>query len=330
MSNEPINPAQALGQMQTAFWFTECFYAAAELGIADIVGSGECDVAEIARQAGAHEGATYRLMRALASFGIFRETSPRRFAQTLTSQVLCRDAPGSMRGAAIYIGRVMTSVWSNIVYSVRTGEPAFEYVHGMKPFDYFAKHPDIGAVFDQAMAGQTAIIAPAIAAAYDYSPFGTIIDIGGGRGVLLAAILKAAPNARAIDFDQPQVLAGVVLPDRCVGIAGDFFREVPAGGDLYLLKFILHDWDDERALTILRNVARAMTHESTLLIIESVIPPGNAPFPGKLMDIHMLVNTGGRERSEDEFRVLLADAGLQLARVIPAHSMASIVEAKLA
>lgn len=320
--------------MLTAFWVTDSLYAAARLGVADVIANGTADVSEIARQVHADEGSLYRLLRALASVGVFAETESRRFVQTPLSDRLRRDVPGSLRGLAIYVGGLMMRAWPEITYSVQTGRPAFEKVFGKPTFDYLADHPEDAAMFDEAMTGQTTMIGRAVVAAYDFSRFGTIADIGGGKGALLATILPAVPRAHGINFDQPPVaeralsfLAAAGLADRCEVAGGDFFAEVPAGADAYLMKFVLHDWDDERCVRILQNVHRAMSDTATLLIIESVIPPGNDPYPGKFMDINMLVITGGRERTEAEYRALLERAGLKIGRIIPAHPLASIIEA---
>lgn len=331
---EDRNAGATLRQMLTSFWITQSLYAAAELGVADAMAGGAQDVNDIAQRTGADEGALYRLLRALASIGVFKETQPRRFEQTPLSDFLRKDVPGSFHGLALYIGRAMIGAWSEIVHSIRTGEPAFDRKFGKPIFAHLEQHPDLAAIFDAAMTGQTVMIGRAVAAAYDFTPFRTIVDVGGGKGALLAAILPSAPQARGINFDQSSVvdrarsyIAAAGLAQRCQAVGGDFFAEVPAGGDAYLMKFVLHDWDDERCVTILRNVARIMTRETKLLIIESVIPPGNDPYPGKFMDINMLVITGGRERTEAEYRTLLDRADLTMARSIPAHPLASIIEA---
>lgn len=335
MTDDRQNAAATLRQMLTSFWMTESLYAAAELGVADAIAGGAQEVGDIARRTGADEGSLYRLLRALASIGVFRETKPRTFEQTPLSDLLRPDVPGSFHGLALYIGRAMIGAWSEIVHSIRTGEPAFDKKFGKPIFAHLEQHPDLAAIFDGAMTGQTVMIGRAVAAAYDFTPFRTIVDVGGGKGALLAAILPAAPQARGINFDQPSVLerarsyvAAAGLAQRCQTVGGDFFAEVPAGGDAYLMKFVLHDWDDDRCVTILQNVARVMPPDAKLLIIESVIPPGNDPYPGKFMDINMLVITGGRERTELEYRALLDRAGLTITRIIPAHPLASIIEAK--
>lgn len=335
MADDRQTAAATLRQMLTSFWQTLSLYAAAELEVADAIAGGANEIGEIARRTGTDEGSLYRLLRALASVGVFKETRARTFEQTPMSDLLRKDVPGSFHGLALFIGRAMIGAWSEIVHSIRTGEPAFDKKFGMPMFAHLEQHPDLAAIFDGAMTGQTVMIGRAIAAAYDFRGFRTIVDVGGGKGALLTTILPAAPQARGINFDQPSVvdrarsyIAAAGLSQRCQAIGGDFFAEVPSGADAYLLKFVLHDWDDDRCVTILRNVARAMNSDAKLLIIESVIPPGNDLYPGKFMDINMLVITGGRERTESEYRALLDHAGLTIGRIIPAHPLASVIEAQ--
>jgi predicted O-methyltransferase YrrM len=328
------NPQAELRRMLTGFWITQCVFAAAKLGIADLVADGAKPVVELADEVQADPSALYRLLRALASVGVFAEVGSQSFEQTPLSSLLREGTPDSLRGLALLVGIISVPVWAQIVHSVQTGQPAVDKVLGASLFEYLDRNPQAAKIFDEAMAGQTVMIARAVIAAHDFSQYRTIVDIGGGTGALITEILAAAPRSRGINFDQPAVaerakslLQSKGLADRCLAIGGDFFVEIPSGGDAYLLKFVLHDWSDEDCVKILRNTRAAMAQGSVLLVIESVIPAGNASYPGKLMDVNMLVMTGGRERTESEYGALLERGGFRLRRVMPAHPIASIIEA---
>jgi SAM-dependent methyltransferase len=253
--------------------------------------------------------------------------------------LLRRDVPGSLRaGVLLLMGEEGQRAWGALQYSVETGKSAFEHVYGMGPFDYYAAHPEAerSQVHDCAMAGFTALVTDAIVRAYDFSRTRMVIDVGGGNGALLAAILRANPTVRGIVYDLPHVVAGVAevakaagVDDRCAIVAGSFFESVPEGGDMYVLKRIIHDWDDDRARAILTACRRAMKPGARLLVVDEVLPQ-RAETPDAaaafLLDLEMLVGPGGRERTEDEFRTLLAASGLALARVVPAVRRLSIVE----
>jgi hypothetical protein len=243
-------------------------------------------------------------------------------------------APVSLRAYAILLGEEWHwRAWGRLRHAVRTGECAFEHVSGMQVFDFLARHAEAAKVFDAAMTSRSSIEDRAIAAAYDFAR-GTIVDVGGGRGSLMITILRQNPQARGILFDRPHVIAGAAAPageagvaDRCRVLAGDFFDRVPAGGDVYLMKKIIHDWDDERARAILANCRAAMTAAGRLLLLEQVILPGNGPSFGKVADLQMLVMTpGGRERTEAEYRTLLAAAGFELTRIIPTDCPLGMIE----
>jgi len=344
MQEAPQVPSQvALIQMITARWVSQAIAVVARLGIADLLAVGPQSCAELAAKAGAHAGSLYRLLRALASIGIFAEdvaedeseAGQARFRLTPLAEPLCANTPGSLRGVAIMFGEPWSvQPWGDLLRSVQTGETAFDRVFGIGAFDYFAQHPDAGKVFEQSMNGFTTLSTSAILAAYDFSAFRSLVDVAGGHGILLAAILKNYPNLRGILFDAPQVLAGsrkvleaAGVADRCVSVGGDFFASVPQGGDAYLMKHIMHDWDNERCIAILRNCRRVIATNGKLLIVDAVIEPGNAPAFGKLMDLEMLVMTqGGRERTAAEFRTLLDAAGFHLTRIVPTPSPFSIVE----
>jgi hypothetical protein len=320
--------------MMTGYWVSQAIYVAAKLGIADLLAEGPRSAEELAAATQAHAGALYRVLRALASVGIFSEVSPSHFALTPLADLLRSGTPNSMRALAIVYAEALYRAWAEALYSVRTGEPAFERVFGVPPFEYFEQNPASGEVFNEAMVGWTSQITQAITAAYEFSPFGTIADIGGGHGALLAAILHSTPAARGILFDLPHVVAGADpflsaagVSGRCTRVGGDFFVEIPAGADAYVLAQILHDWDDEHSVAILRQVRRAMPDHAKLLVVELTLPEGDAPAFGKWMDLHMLVLLNGRERTAAQYAQLFHAAGLTLVRTIPTSTGQSIVEA---
>ena len=239
-----------------------------------------------------------------------------------------------MRALALTYNEEMYFAWGDMLHSIRTGEPAFAHRFGMGPFPYFMQNPEADRIFNEAMIGYTHQVANAVVATYDFSPFGTVVDVGGGYGTLLAAILRDNPTTRGMLFDVPHVidaaqgfLSATGVADRCTRVAGDFFAAVPAGGDAYVLSQILHDWEDEQCLTILKHTRQVMPKNGKLLVVELVIPPGNEPFFGKWLDLHMLAIPGGRERTEAEYSALFRDAGFELANIVPTPAGPSVVEA---
>jgi hypothetical protein len=323
---------EVLLQMITGFWTSQAILAAAKLGIADLVKDGPRSCEELAQSTGVRPQALYRLLRALASIGVFREGEEGRFGLTPLAGYLQTGVPGSLRAFAL-LQEYQYRPWEAVLHSLQTEETAFDYVFGQPLFPYLTAHPVAAAVFDEAMTNITMQVTAAVVAAYDFAQFGTLVDVGGGSGALLTGILTAHPTLRGVLFDVPHVaedarprIAAAGLVERCVIQAGDFFQAVPPGGDAYLLKWILHDWDDERAVTILTHCHRVMTARSKLLVIEAVLPPGNTPFFHKWMDLTMLVITGGRERTEAEYRVLFEAAGFQLTQITPTASEMSVIE----
>jgi hypothetical protein len=259
-------PSAAMLRMISGFWLSRALYAAAKLGLADLLKDGPRTADDLAKLSGTHAPSLYRVLRALASAGVFSETPDGRFSSTPLSSTLETDAPASLRGFAIAeLGEDHYPAWAELLHSVRTGEIAFNRLFGMSVWEYRAQHPDDARIFDEAMASFTAAGNEAILAAYDFSPFRKIVDVGGGDGSLIAGILKTHPAVQGVVFDLPhaimhaqQRLEAAGLTNRCQAVAGDFFESVPDGGDAYALKWIIHDWDDERAVTILRNCRRAM------------------------------------------------------------------------
>jgi len=330
-----VPPEVALLELVTAGWLSQAVCAAAELGIADVLANGPLDAPAIARALGCDASAVYRLLRALAQHGVFRHEPDGRFAQSPLSAALRTDAPGSLRSFARYVGHPAARAhWSALDGAVRSGEPAVPALRGMPFFAYTQADPAFGAVFNDAMTSIADLAERAVLAAYDVTQLGTVVDVGGGQGRLLAGLLARAPEARGVLFDLPEVVAGAPLllgqrgvRDRCIVEAGSFFERAPTGGDTYVLKHILHDWDDERALVILHNLRDAMRSGARLVIIESVLPEGAAPHFGTLQDLEMLVSVGGKERTEADFRALLEQARFTLARVVPTASPLSVLEA---
>ena len=330
----PALPPTALLQMMIGYWISKAIYVAAKLGVADLLAEGPRNSDELAAATQTHADALYRVLRALASVGIFSEVAPRRFALTPLAALLRSDTPDSMRALAIMYAEEQYRAWDNVLYSVRSGQPAFEPAFGTRYFDYFATHPEASRVFNEAMVGWTNQVTNAVVAAYDFSPFGVVADVGGGHGALLAAILKSNPPVRGILFDLPHVVEGAEpfltaagVADRCARVGGDFFAEMPKGADAYVLSQILHDWDDERSVAILRQVRRVMPDHGKLLVVELVLPEGNDPFLGKWLDLHMLVLLGGQERTVAQYATLLREAGFELTGVVPTSAQQSIVEA---
>jgi hypothetical protein len=313
---------------------TRALAVAAELGIADLVSQGPKSPTELAAATGAHADALHRLLRMLASHGVFAEDDRGRFALTPVAAVLQTGSADSLRDfLRFFSGDTVWNAYRDLLHTVRTGEYGFAHAYGMEFFAYLAAHPDVGALLSAGLAQVAAPENTAIASAYAFGQYARLVDVGGGRGDFLAAVLTAYPTVRGVLYEQPQVAANPAslqaagVMERCEVIGGDFFQSVPTAGNAYVLKRVLHDWTDDQSIQILHRCREAMAREGRVLTIEGVIHPGNAPDPIK--DIDVLVGmalTGGRERTEAEFRLLYEQAGLQLTRVIPTPSMLSIVE----
>ena len=330
-----LPPHVKLIQMGRAYVVSRVVYAAAKLGLADHLASGPKSAAELAGPMQVHGPSLHRLMRTLASLGILTERTGQFFALTALGEALTTGAPGSARSAIMFTGSPAAQRgWDHLVYSVQTGKPGFEKAHGIGLFDYLAQHPEEASLFSEMMAGNHSQEPAAVAAAYDFSTFRTIVDVGGANGNMLATILAKYPLPRGILFDRPHVVTDAPALFRSKGVAdritieaGDFFQNVPSGADAYILSHIIHDWNEDQNLKILGHVRKAMQPDGRLLIVEIVLTPGDAPHPGKLLDMVMLQQTGGEERSEAEYQSLLSKAGFRVGRVIPTNSVASIVEA---
>lgn len=335
-SADNTSAATTMLRMVVGCWISQAIYVAAKLGIADLLQDGPRTSEQLAESTQTHAGTLYRVLRALASIDIFSEDNEGRFQLTPLAGCLRSAAPGSLRAFAVMLGEAEHwRVWGDLLHSVRTGQPAFDHVFGMPQFQYFATHPESGRRFNEGISSRGGQENDAILAAYDFARFATVVDIGAGEGGLLAAILKSTETTRGILFDLPHVVAaarpkfaGTQQAERCGFGEGDFFDAVPPGADAYILKKVIHNWDDERALSILKSCAAAMSQDARLLLIEPVVSPDNQPSFNKLLDLQMLVWTsGGRERTESEHATLLRAAGLQMDRVVSTEATLSIIDA---
>jgi hypothetical protein len=319
----------------SGFWLSRAVYVAAKLGIADLLERGPQTVEQLAIATGTHAPSLYRVMRALSSEGVFMEDGEHRFVSTALGDTLRSEGLRSI--ITTELGEEHYPAWGDLLHSVQTGEVAFEHVYGMPIWEFFGRNPENAVTFNAAMGDVNAMLDGAISQGYDFSPFSRIVDVGGGTGSLLALVLAQNPNSRGVVFDLPHVIeeakafmAAQDLAQRCDFIAGDFFKSVPSGGDAYLLKWILHDWNDEQSVAILQNCRRAISEKGKLLVFESAIPSGNHPFLSKFMDLNMLVMNGGRERTEAEYRSLLKAGGFNMTRVVPTHAeqLMAVIEAE--
>ncbi|QGQ25207.1 methyltransferase [Gimesia benthica] len=324
---------QQLDQMITGYWTSQAIYAAAKLGIADLLVDNPQTAAQLAAATDTNAGALYRVLRALASIGIFEENEQQEFTLTPMAEFLRSDVPGSKRALAMMSGDEQFQCWSEIMYSVKTGKTSFDKVFGQPIFEYLSQHEDKGQIFDQAMMGIHGRETGEIMQAYDFSGIQTLVDVGGGNGSNITHILQQYPEMQGILFDLPHVveraqphIEAAGLSERCEIVGGNFFEAVPGNADAWFMRHIIHDWDDEKSLTILKNCHTAMPADAKLLVVESVIPAGNEPFAGKFLDLVMLMIPGGKERTAEEYRSLFAEAGFELTRIIPTESELSIIE----
>jgi hypothetical protein len=320
-------PQARLVELSTGYIVTKALAVAAQLNIADRLTAGPRTSDDLAAEANVHPRALYRVLRCLGAHGVLSETEPGRFELTPVGECLRDDAPGSMRAWAIMNSEVTFGAFADALHSVRTEEPAFERVFGVPLFEFLGEHPQEREVFARAMGDFNRAATLAAARTYDWSGLRRVVDVGGGSGTLIGDVLERHPEIGGVLFDLPEVAARVAGNGRLDVVGGDFFSGVPAGGDAYVLSWILHDWDDERALAILRNCRAAIAENGRLLIVETILPPGDEPHFGKVLDVAMLVITGGRERTESEYAGLLERAGFRLTRVLPTPTPMSVVEA---
>ena len=331
-----LPPQLYLFELGTSLWTAQCLHAIARLGIAERLAGGPATSEELAAGLGLHAGALYRVLRLLCGYGIFHEDGGRRFRLTNIGEKLRPAVPGSAHAMLVYNGQPwQTTPYADVEFTLRTGRPSFEHAYGESFFDYIAGHPDAASVFDNAMSSVAQLHASAVLGAYDFGRFRILADVGGGNGLLLSAILAANPRLRGILFDVPRVTANARTQLEAAGVAGrcevrggDFFESVPAGADAYLMSHIMHDWDDERCRAILRACHSNMEAGAVLLVIDVIIAPGDNRFDqGKLTDMQMLFVLTGRERTEPEFRELLASAGFAVRRIVRTAAPECIIEA---
>ena len=328
-------PSTRLMQFITGHWVAAAVYASAKLGLADELRDGPKSSEQLAQAVGAHGPSVYRLLRALNNLGVFRESQPGCFELTEVGELLRSDHPRSMRPMALFQGaEPHWHGWGAFLHSVKTGQPAFDHVHGIGFFEYCQTDSEFSEAFNGAMTAMSAAASDAVIEAYNFSGIRRLVDLGGGHGYLLSSILQRYPEMTGTLMDLPHVVKGAKAPieaaglaDRCELVGGDFFESLPAG-DTYIAKNIIHDWDDELAARILRNVRAAMQNKGRVLLVEAVVTPDNRGSMAVLIDLEMLHATdGGRERTESEFADLFAAAGFELERIVPTESLFSIVEA---
>ena len=326
------SPASQLRQMILGYRTPFLINVAAKLGIADLLKDGPKSSEELAQAVEAQPRLLYRVLRALASQGIFAENEAGQFQLNPVAELLQTEIPGSLRATAIMSAGLYAKSWGDLLYTLRTGKPSFDHVFGMGFWEYLDSNDEMGDYFNQSMTSRSGGEQRQVVDAYDFSGISKIVDVGGGQGSLISAILQKHPRMQGTLFDMPEVVQGAYgiieaegLAERCEVVGGSFFDEVPSGGEAYILQAVIHDWDDERSLTILKNCRRAIGNNGKLIPVDAIIPPGNEPSR-TMQDINMMVLVGGLERTETEFRQLLDAAGFKLANIIPIQPR-SIIEA---
>lgn len=332
---QELPPPMQLMHLSFAFMLSSSISIASQHFIADKLVDRPRTADELAAETGLHSRSLYRVLRACASVGVFSEDEQGRFSLTPMAQFLRSDQPGSLRAfTAIMNAPFQYQTWAEIGYSVKTGKPAFDHVFGMPFFEYLAQSEAVSKEFNEAMTSNSAFTSEAFLNTYDFSGATTVVDVGGGEGVLLASLLQRNPHLSGILYELPFLSTAAAtlfkqyhVADRCVHVGGDFFQSVPEGGDLYLLKHIIHDWNDEQCIRILANCRKAMNKNGKVLVIEMVVPEGNTPSMAKMLDLQMLVCLPGCERTEAEYKALFEKAGLSLSRIIAMPSPFSIIEA---
>lgn len=334
-SGNHVSPALQLIQMIEGYWLSQVVYVAAKLGVADLLADGPKTSQALAQEVSADPDAFYRLLRACACFGLLSEGTAKTFALTPLGDLLRSNAMGSLRDYAIgVVGPGHWLTFGNLDQAIQSGEPQAKPVLGMELWEYYAEHEQESIHFSRTMGYLSQAAALDVVANYDASQVTHIVDVGGSHGMLLTKLLQAAPTAQGVLFDLPNVIEqarkaveSLGLQERVTLVSGDFFQEAPAGGDLYLLKQILHDWNDAQCLTILKNIHHAARPQSKLLVVEMVVPDKPEPSLVPLTDLAMLVLLGGRERSGHDYASLLERAGYRLERIIPTQGLFSVIEA---
>ena len=320
-------------QLATGYWISQAIYASAKLDIANLLKDGPKSASEIALSTRTNEKAVYRLMRALCTVGVFRAAGADKFAVTALGMSLRSDVPGSLPAMIITLGETHYAAWAHLLESIQTGRAGFPAAFGADMFDYFGQNVEAGKIFNHAMTDYSALSSCAVLLSYDFSETRSLVDVGGGCGRLLTSILRMYPCMQGTLFDMPsvvaaaqEILASDQCRERCALVPGSFLDFVPPGADTYLMSSVIHDWDDEHAITILRNCRRSMRRHSKLVMLEFVVPAGEQASFSKVLDLNMLVMNGGCERTADEFRELFDAAGLNLTRIIPTLSPLGVLE----
>jgi hypothetical protein len=318
--------------------YTAALYTATKLGVPDLLSNGPRTTTDLAAATGSNEDALYRVLRALAGLGIFDEVAPRTFANTPPTEYLRSDVPGSVRDSVIWMANPFHfNVWKELPYSVKTGKPAVDHLYGKPCFECFDMLPDVAADFNAAMTCMSSKLVPAVLDAYDFTGVNTLMDVAGGHGFVICEILRRYPEMKGIIFDIAPVIEGAKcrvcalrLDHRCNAVAGNFFDEIPAGADAYYFQHIIHDWNDEKALTILKNTHRALkgVPNGRIIVVDCVLPENSDPHFGKLLDLEMLLMPGGRERTEKELRVLFPKAGFEITKILLTNGIESVTEAR--
>ena len=340
--NQPKHIDQAaIGQLMQVgggMLYSAALYTATKLEIPDHLGEVPRSVAELASATHCNEDALYRLLRALSAIGMFEEVKPRTFANTPPTEYLRSGVPGSVRDSVLWISNPFHfNVWKELTYSVKTGEPAIDHIYGKPCFEVLEMLPDVAEEFNAGMTALSAKIVPAVLDAYDFSGIKTLMDVAGGHGFVLCEILHSNPKMKGVIFDIPQVIEGakcrvcdLKLERRCTPLAGNFFEAIPAGADAYYFQHIIHDWNDEKCLTILRNAHRALegVKNGKIIVVDCVLPENSEPHFGKLLDLEMLLMPGGRERTEKEFRALFVKAGFEITKIVSTKVSESVIEAR--
>jgi hypothetical protein len=329
--------AEKIRQLATGYIPAALIGIIIELGIPDLLGEETKPVSDLAAATHASDDALYRMLRTLSSYGIFTESSGRRFSLTSTGRYLRSDVADSLRGYMRWVtNSFLFRNYADLMHSAQTGQPAVDHLFGKSLFGHLQTSPELSQIFNDAMTSFSQIVSAALLQAYDFSGIKVIADLGGGQGALLAAILQKYSAIRGLLLEQEYVLAGARkrflefgLAERCGTMAVDFFQNVPTGADAYLMKSIIHDWDDQRASIILKNCREALRNVQSgrLILVEAIVPQGSEPHMSKLTDMQMLILAGGRERTQEEFRQLLAHSGFRMTAVLPTRSFVSVVEA---
>lgn len=328
-----IPPPLQMLQLMSGFWISRCVYIAAKLGLADLLKDGPKTADKLAKATGVHPPSLFRVLRALAAVDVLTQSDDNRFGNTPMSETLI-DGPGSLRWFAMTeLGEEHYPAWGELMHSVRTGQIAFDKAFGEPVWQFFAKNPENARIFNNAMSGMTAQAEQALHAAYKFEGINTIMDVGGGHGGLITSILERNPTMKGILLDSPEVVEGARpkleaagVHERCQIVGGNFFEAVPEGADAITMKWIIHDWNDEQSITIMKNCAKALPSNGKLILVEAVVPPGDEMHFAKFIDLNMLVMTGGKERTEEEFRQLYEASGFKLTRIVPTESPFSVIE----